>query len=224
MPRNKRGPMPLAKRYEVFCEGQTEQHYLNGLRGYLHDENPSIRVKIDLTCVGGGGYKSIYKALAKQPDSGCIARFALLDYDRYSNMPAERIWFERLVELSRLSRKSKVPSILIVSNEDFEYTLCCHDPRYQNGDTKQWLTGQWGYSDLGACKSDERIWDKANAGPNSIKNAIWHLRDRKPIIANDIKINRNKLDITLKAVDHKSESAQRTSNLYDLTEVLGIEE
>lgn len=222
MPRKKREQKKLIKKYEVYCEGQTELHYLAGLKGHLHKADPSIRVKIDLTCIGGGGYKTIYNALAKQPDSSCIARFVLLDYDRYANMPAEQVWFNKLVNLSSSSCQSRVPCILIVSNEDFEYVLCCHDPNYRDGDTKQWISSQWHYSDLGALKSDGDIWNKANSGRNSLQIAAKHLKGRRPIISNEMKIDGRKVDISLRKVTHNADSVQRTSNLYDLLDTLGV--
>lgn len=222
MPRKKREQKRLIKKYEVYCEGQTELHYLTGLKEYLRETDPSVRVKIDLTCIGGGGYRTIYSALAKQPDSSCIARFVLLDYDRYVNMPAEHAWFKKLVGLSSSSCKSRVPCILIVSNEDFEYTLCCHDPSYRDGDTKQWISNQWHYSDLGALKSDGDIWNKTNSGRNSLQIAVEHLKGRKPIISNAMKIDDRRVGISLQKVTHNAESVQRTSNLYDLLSTLGV--
>lgn len=46
----------LEKRIVVYCEGQTEKHYIDGLKVWLAKGNPSTKVKIEPIDIKGGGY------------------------------------------------------------------------------------------------------------------------------------------------------------------------
>lgn len=52
--------------------------------------------------------------------------------------------------------------------------------------------------------------------------AVKHLKGRKPIISNEVKIDKRKVSVSLRKVAHNTESVQRTSNLYVLLNTLGV--
>lgn len=208
-----------AKRFVVYCEGETEFNYVNGLKSWLRTVDDSVRVHIDSVCVKGGGYKQMLERLRSEPDSNCIARIVVLDYDRCMDDRAEREMFRRLVELSQLSSGGgkRVPIILVVSNRDFEYALCCHDEKYADGKTDSFLCGEWGYEDIAKCKADKRIWEKAHAGMRSHDNAIERLERRPRLMDNRIATNRSTLTVVLDKVELiTNNEAAATSNLKDL--------
>lgn len=118
----------------MFCEGQTEKHYLNGLKKWLSERDPSITVRIEPVDLKGGGYDAALRKLRIEPDSNCIARLVVMDFDRYLDIPSERIAFGQLVQFSQLSMNRQIPTVLVISNANFEYALCGHDPIYRGED------------------------------------------------------------------------------------------
>ncbi len=217
--RDRRPKRASVKRFVVYCEGETELNYVNGLKNWLQTIDSSIRVRIDSVCVGGGGYIRMLEKLRSEPDSNCIARIALLDYDRCMDDRAERLVFNQLLQLSQLSANGckRVPIVLVVSNRDFEYALCCHDLEYADGDTAALLCNGWGYKDVAKCKSDKDIWRKAHAGTRSHENAIKYLLHKPTLLQNDITTDKQTLSVTLDKVElHRDAEVIKTSNLKDL--------
>lgn len=221
--RKSRPKRASAKRFVVYCEGETELNYVNGLKAWLQTVDDSIHIRIDSVCVGGGGYKKMLEKLRTEPDSNCIARLVMLDYDRCLNDVAEREVFRKLIQLSKSTadRGRRVPIILVVSNKDFEYALCCHDPKYSDGKTDTFLCAEWGYKDVSKCKADKKVWDKAHTAARSHEVAIEHLRYRPKLVENLIKTDKKALKVVLKEVDLRVENELApTSNLKDLFTVL----
>lgn len=224
MPKKEREKKKLSKRIVVYCEGGTEENYSNGLKKRIKEVDPSTKVAIKPEDIGGGGYKSFYDELIKEPDSNCIARVVLLDLDRYTTHPEERPEFMKLVELSRGSMSKHVPCILIGSYEDFEYCLCCHDAQYKDGDTTAFLTKKWGYSSLDECKADENVWKKAHTGKRSCKQAVDHLAGRPKAIKNAISAVKGTHSVKLADVTFDDEKISgRGSNFEDLFKTIGVD-
>ena len=212
-----------AKRFVVYCEGETELNYVNGLKAWLQTVDDSIRIRIDSVCVGGGGYKKMLEKLRTEPDSNCIARLVMLDYDRCLSDATEREAFGQLMQLSKstVGRARRVPIILVVSNRDFEYALCCHDPKYSDSKTDTFLCAEWGYKDVSKCKADKKVWDKAHVAARSHEVAIEHLGRRPKLVKIFIKPDKKALKIVLKEIDlHVENELAATSNLEDLFTVL----
>lgn len=161
MPRERRPKRALRKKFVVYCEGETERNYVDGLRAWLSERSDGTHIRIEPECLHGGGYARLIDALSREPDSNCVARIALVDFDRYLNHPEERAPFEELVRFSTKSRENRVPFVLVVSSASFEYALCCHDPSYAGQRVATFLTQAWGYRDAGDCKGDARVWDRA---------------------------------------------------------------
>lgn len=196
----KRVKRQLVREFLVYCEGKTERHYIDGLRRWLHECNPSSRVKIKSVEIKGGGYGAILNILKKEPDSNCMARIVLLDFDRYKNVEGEAAFFRKLVDYSKTSYKKAVPCILVVSNENFEYALCCHDACYNEIDSTTFLCKSWGYRNLDDCKADERIWDKAHAENRGHEWVMKRMEGKSLVVENDIDIKHSKTAIKLKQV------------------------
>lgn len=213
----------MTKKIEVFCEGDTERNYVEGMRHWLKEVDPSIEVVIESRSIKGGGYASALKSLRSAPDSNCIARVVLLDFDRWKTHPGERDAFNGLLELSRVSSKKRVPVILVVSNESFEYAICCHDKNYKEGDPAIFLRDALGYSDVSKCKGDAGLWGKLHRDGRSHAVALDRLRRRPSLVKNCISINRRTFSVGLQRVDFFSEmSSSNTSNLGDLFQVVTL--
>lgn len=223
MSKGARGPRLLSKKFTVLCEGKTEACYIDGLKTWLASEHPEVKVSVERINVGGGGYAEFEKRLRAEPDSNCLARFVLLDYDRCLSNPNERRSFSRLVEMSYLSRSRRVPLILVVSNESFEYALCCHDPDYRGGNPDSFLVRKWGYRDSADVKSDSRVWDKAHLGHRGHAIAVKRLSGKKRLLNNVFVWEKASLRLRLKEVSYSAESEiSRSSNLGDLFRALGV--
>lgn len=212
----------LQRKFTVYCEGETEKHYLTGLKRWFGAEYPDVRLTIEAISVHGGGYIEFVKRLKCEPDSNCLARFVMLDYDRCKHHPSERDAFRSLIKISQDSRKRRIPVILIVSNNSFEYPLCCHDPEYHDGDEVRFLCKAWGYRDLDAAKADEKIWEAAHRGKRSHECALRRLAQKPRLITNEIVRSRSEPTIKLKDtelnLDHET---GKSSNLYDLFYAVG---
>ena len=223
MPRSRRVQRLTTKRFTIYCEGETEGRYVDGLKTWLSKSRPDVRVAIERVDVHGGGYEEFAKRLRIEPDANCLARFVLLDYDRCLSNPQERIAFARLLELSRGSMRKRVPIVLIVSNENFEYALCCHDPEYREGDPRAFLVRNWGYVDPDDVKSDKDVWNKAHIGKRGHDIAFEHLCGRPCVIVNRIRWERAGFKLRLEDVVYSVDNESgRLSNLGELFSSLGI--
>lgn len=213
----------LQQKFTVYCEGDTEEHYLRGLKAWFSKCCPEIHLTIEPVPIGGGGYSAFVKAVESAPDSNCLARFVLLDYDRCRQYGTELKMLQKLVGLSKASIKKRVPLIIILSNGSFEYPLCCHDPRYSNGDETRFLQDVWGYRDLSDVKGDNKIWDVAHRKGRGHVVAMEKLARRPRLMVNRFTRQHAGLSIDLSdaRLDLDNE-AGRSSNLPDLFKAMGI--
>lgn len=109
----------------------------------------------------------------------------------------------------------------MVSNRDFEYALCCHDPKYSDGNTNAFLCAEWGYKDVAKCKADKKVWDRAHAAARSHEVAIEHIKRRPRLVENLIRTDSKALKVVLKEVDlHVANEHAATSNFGNLFAVL----
>lgn len=218
-----RAQRKLQQKFTVYCEGDTEENYLKGLRAWFPKNYPEIQLAIETIPIGGGGYSEFVKAVESAPDSNCLARFVLLDYDRCQQYESERKVLQKLINLSKASIKKRVPVIIILSNGSFEYPLCCHDPRYSNGDEARFLHDVWGYKDLSDVKGDDKIWDVAHRDGRGHDVAIEKLARRPKLMVNRFTRQHAGLSINLTDVKlDQDNEAGRSSNLPDLFKAMGV--
>lgn len=116
----------------VICEGETEYNYLSGLK-----KKTDTILKIKPVDAHGGGYKKILKEIKKISPIGVVARFAVIDFDRYILENKEDEYFEELLHYCRNECKKNNPTFLIVSNPDFDYFVLKHDIKYKGQDKKK---------------------------------------------------------------------------------------
>jgi hypothetical protein len=113
----------------VVCEGETEYNYLIGLK-----KRTSAILKIKPVDAHGGGYKKILNEIKKISPIGVVARFALIDFDRYISVNKEDEYFEQLLSYCRNECKKNNPTFLVVSNPNFDYFVLKHDKKYRGQD------------------------------------------------------------------------------------------
>ena len=223
MPNRKRPKRTTSKKFTVYCEGKTESRYLKGLRNWMATDHPEISLRLETVDIGGGGYREFIKRLRAEADSNCLARFVLLDYDRAKCHTGERTAFDELLGLSRESKGKRVPLILIVSNDSFEYPLCCHDPEYRQGDPMAHLVHGWGYRDASDIKSDEQVWGRAHEGNRDHKVAMECLSTRPVLVDYELQVPQAHWDVRIKSVAFNPDAASsKTSNLPDLFKAIKV--
>ena len=113
----------LRKRFEIFCEGDTEYRYFEGMR-----TRQSVELTLRPINMKGGGYASFLKELKAKGQVNCVARFIIVDGDRITSNVGEAHAFEELVDYCRQqNKKSGIPCFIILNNPNFEYVACLHD-------------------------------------------------------------------------------------------------
>lgn len=209
----------LTRKFVVFCEGNTEYYYIDELRRLLPC---AVNIRVEPDNLEGGGYHSFLEQIRTSADSNCIAKFILVDLDRYLKDPAERPAFQDLIAYcDSRNRSAAVPHFLIVQNPDFEYVACTHSPDYKNTDTTRFITSHWGYESLAKFKADKRVYDRLNSGNDSWQIAADTLRKRKCYIWHQYSIDKAKFAVVLHKmmVDADAESV-KGSNFYELLDII----
>ncbi len=114
----------IKKNFKVFCEGDTEYHYIDGMRQKLR-----LSITLKLVNMKGGGYSSFLESLKIDGNVNCLVKFIIIDGDRAAHEEGEKKKLRELAEYCMLQNRSgRVPHILIVNYPDFEYVACLHAP------------------------------------------------------------------------------------------------
>ena len=179
------------KKVLVFCEGDTEYHYIVEAKGFQN-----VEFQITPIDMHGGGYKSFLSIIKKQPNDNCIMKFIIIDGDRISNDSKEKDNFLDLVKYCKIENKKNTfgerPYLIIVNNPNFEYTACLHSNLYKTQDIKKFIKDTLTHQDLDKFKSDKKVYDKLNnSNKNSYRNVLDAIAKRKLYI---VKNEYEKLD------------------------------
>ena len=107
----------IKKNFKVFCEGDTEYHYVEGMKREL-----KLSIAIKLVNMKGGGYSSFLENLKIDGNTNCLAKFIIIDGDRASIDHGEKKKLQELAEYCIVQNNSgRIPHFLIVNCPDFEY-------------------------------------------------------------------------------------------------------
>lgn len=213
---NRRGKLKV----QLLLEGDTELNYFKKLKKY---RNPDITYKE--FPLDGGGYGSFLKEIKKLSDTGYVAKFVILDYDRVLQNTGEWNNFVKIKEYCDMKNKNgRIPYFLIASNYNFEYFACLHSEEYRNGDCKKMITDKFGYRSINDFKKDEKVYEFLNKSGRSVKTAVERARKNHSVVTNTYEKNIKGLNIVIKNkkinIDRSAESYQNT-NLYELFDILG---
>lgn len=141
------------KIFKVFCEGDTEYHYIDEMRRHQ-------RLSITLKPVNmrGGGYGNFLEQVKTDGTANCLAKFIIIDGDRAIIEEGEKKNLRELSDYCKLQNQSdRIPHFLIVNFPDFEYIACLHSPNYKGQNTAQYLSKELGYQSVDAFKSDQKV-------------------------------------------------------------------
>ena len=203
----------------MFCEGDTEYNYIEGLR-----KQRRLEIKIKTIDMQGGGYKNFLKKIRQESDANCLAKFILIDGDRAANDKTEKNDLLDILNYCKIQNDSKrCPHILIVNHPDFEYVGCSHSLHFRGQNTSMFIMNQLRYGSLDDFKRDNKIFAVLTSGDNSIANMINALKAKPHVIINKIKKAREPFSVIVEGPTLDNESfGKKGSNMEDFYTVLSM--
>lgn len=208
--------MPRRK-FEVFCEGDTEYNYTDKMR-----KKQGVELVLKPINMHGGGYLNFLCQIKKESQTNYLAKFIIVDADRIVSVPGEKENFLKLLEYCRIQNdKGNTPLFVIADNPDFEYVACLHDADYKGQDTKSYIVKTWGYKDLDAFKNDTEVYEFLNTGKKSFENLLEIIRRQDKLVKNQYEIKKKTFDISIKSTIFDQDMlGQRTSNIEEFFDVI----
>ncbi len=207
----------LKKKFVVFCEGDTEFHYIDQMR-----RNQGVEISLKPINMKGGGYQGFLDEIRTKAQTNCIAKFIIVDADRIHNGKAEEVGFRRLVDYCTTQNKKKAaPHFMIVDNPDFEYVACLHMADYKGQEMSSFIKNQMGLQSVEALKGRADIYDYLNSKNNSYQTMLNRLDGGKKVLRNIYTVSRKTFDVEIKetVVDYDSLSS-RGSNIGEFFDVI----
>ena len=199
----------------VVCEGETEYNYLNGLK-----KRTSAILNIKPVDAHGGGYKKILNEIKKISPIGVVARFALIDFDRYISVNKEDEYFEQLLSYCRNECKKNNPTFLVVSNPDFDYFVLKHDKKYRGQDKKIYINNNYVMT-LDEFKVDQNIFEKFNKNSDELARLMTINNSMKCIVSNEYSFSKDKFTFSkMKIKFNKDNMIYKEVNFIDLYQLL----
>lgn len=207
----------LKKRYAVFCEGDTEYHYIEKMR-----KNQGVELVLKPINMHGGGYSSFLKYIKKEAQSNYLAKFIIIDADRIKTVLGEKESFVKLLEYCRLQNdKENVPHFIIANNPDFEYVACLHDANYKGQDRKSFVERFWEFDSIDDFKGEEDIYEYLNSGGRSYQIMLDAIRGKEKLIHNHYEIKKKNFDIIIKSTIFNADAMDRKStNIEEFFDVI----
>jgi len=200
----------------VFCEGDTEYNYIDGMR-----VNQGVELELKPINMNGGGYSNFLENIKCQAKTNCIAKFIIIDLDRLFTQVGEGRCLKELIDYCDLQNKNdNIPHFLIVDNPDFEYLACLHIPEYGGKDTTKYITNVLGFKDLASFKSKKDIFDYLNHGNNSYATMLSKLSGKATLIRNQYTCFRNRFEIKNKMTIYWDTLSIKGSNIDDFYKII----
>ena len=89
----------LRKIFIIYCEGDTEYHYINHMR-----KNQGVELSLKPVNMKGGGYLNFLDYVKSDAKNNCLAKFIVVDADKARDDPGER---KNLKAVNRLLQSSE---------------------------------------------------------------------------------------------------------------------
>lgn len=205
----------LRKKFVVFCEGDTEYNYIDGMR-----LKQGVELALKPINMQGGGYANFLEEIRKEAGNNCLAKFIIIDFDRARRHSGEKAKLMELIDYCKLQNTSKkIPHFLILDNPDFEYVACLHMESYQGQDIKKYIEQTLGLGDLDRFKAMKGVYEYLNEKSNSYRRMLSRLQ--KKVVENHYRIN--KADFSIQIDDTKivwENENVRGSNINEFFEVI----
>ena len=207
----------LRRRFEIFCEGDTEYRYFEGMR-----TRQSVELALRPINMKGGGYASFLKELKTKGQVNCVARFIIVDGDRIVQHAGEARAFAELVDYCReQNQKGGIPCIIILNNPNFEFVACLHAENYAGQPVERFIRDVMGFDDLAAFKKKEDIFSFLNMNGYSFGYVIARMRGAPKPLYHRYTIKRMTVSVEVKETVYPAEEATfRGSNLDEFFDVI----
>lgn len=200
----------------VICEGDTEYNYLTGLKKHINST-----LNIVPTNANGGDYLKVLKKLKQTSAIGTVARFVLVDFDRYVTIANEDKNFQKLLEYCRNEQKKGNPTFLVTSNPDFDIFVLKHNAKYKNQDKLTFLKDNYKYKTIEEFKNDNKIFERFNLNSNEYLNISSSFNPNELIVSNKYVFDSNKYTFKkMSIIFNKENVTYKLSNIFDLFKIL----
>lgn len=205
----------LRKKFIVFCEGDTEYNYVDGMR-----LKQGVELALKPVNMQGGGYSSFLNEIKKEASNNCLAKFIIIDFDRVKKHSGELEKLKEIIEYCKLQNDSKrIPCFLILDNPDFEYIACLHIADYREQDAEKYIERDLGFGKIEKFKAMRDVYDYLNAGDNSCHLMLSRLR--KKIVINRYRVNKSNFEIKITGTELVWEHGnERGSNINEFFEII----
>lgn len=201
--------------FKVFCEGDTEYHYIDEMR-----KRRKLSIALRLVNMKGGGYSNFLDILKTDGNTNCLAKFIIIDGDRVIKHSGEKQKLQELIDYCILqNRMKKIPHILIVNCPDFEYIACLHMKDYKDQNVEQYIK-KLGYHKIDEFKSDAKVYDLLNTKGNSSNLMMNALKANNCFIKNQYAVNSDLYKISVKTDYDWNKIGLRGSNFNEYFEIL----
>lgn len=204
------------KNFKVFCEGDTEYHYIDEMR-----RQKRLSISLKLVNMEGGGYRNFFDQVKTDSDANCLAKFIIIDGDRAVAEEGEKKNLRELLDYCVLQNQcGRTPHFLIVNYPDFEYIACLHTPNYKGQNAVQYLLKELGYKSINAFKADQNIYHVLNKNKNSCDLLLSSLKKENSFVINNYTINKKHYEIKVTTVCDWEKLGSKGSNINEFFEVV----
>lgn len=206
----------IKKNFKVFCEGDTEYHYVKEMK-----RQKRLSIALKPVNMKGGGYRSFLESLKIDGNTNCLAKFIIIDGDRAISEAGEKRNLRELLEYCILQNKSgRIPHILIVNYPDFEYIGCLHTPGFKGQNVAQYIKKQMKYQDVDEFKADEHIYSVLNKNGNSSNVMLASLKRGNSFVVNECRVNKARFEISVQTTCDWAKLGQKGSNINEFFEII----
>ncbi len=210
--------MAISKRNNItiVCEGDTEYNYLTGLKKEVKSTLNIIPCNAD-----GGDYPNVLKKLKETSATGTVARFVLVDFDRFINVLNEDKNFYKLLEYCKNEQTKGNPTFLVVSNPDFDRFVLKHNVKYKNQDKYTFLKENYNYKSVAEFKKDVDVFKKFNKNEGKYLEVASKMNSNEYLVSNLFVFNSKKFTFqNMSIVFEKNNDIYKVSNILDLFKIL----
>jgi len=204
------------KNFKVFCEGDTEYHYIDEMR-----RQKKLSITLKPVNMKGGGYRNFLDQVKTDGTANCLAKFIIIDGDRALVEKGEKKNLLELVNYCILQNQSgRIPHFLIVNYPDFEYIACLHTPKYKGQNVAQYLIKELGYKSIDEFKANQNIYHVLNTNVNSSALMLSSLKKENCFIINNYAISKKLYEIKATTVYDLEKLGNRGSNINEFFEII----
>lgn len=201
-------------RITIICEGKTEFNYFNGFK-----KNCISSLSITNVEIGSGDYSLVLRKIKNISPIGTVARFVVIDLDRYIKINGEKDNFNALLNYCNKENRKGNPLFIIASNPDFDFFVLNHLKSYNGNNKFEFIKNNFGYKNLNDFKNDENIFFRFNIKGDEYKTVISRFNKKFPVENRyiiDKKFNIKKANVVFEPENLNV----KTSNIIDLFKIL----